>query len=243
MHRNFAFSTGTHALALFTGDTGLKQHPMYREAKAGDPVAALHLVTDLALAWLFDNEHLFAPAAIYVAPHAKEASGDNAIPQTLAAVCATVFRGLVDREIVQIDRVYHTGADAMERMASRAHFEGEVVAGAQYVLVDDVTNLGGTLAELNNYIQSQGGAVVKVVVLVNAGRNPALLPDLKDTRLIKERFGYDFVKIFGIEPDALTANEARYLVGFRSIDEIRDRLAKARQEIDRRLRAKGISRS
>jgi hypothetical protein len=170
MHRNLAFSIGTHALALFTEDAGLKQHPMYREAKAGDPVAALHLVTDLALAWLFDNEHLFAPAAIYVAPHAKEASGDNAIPQTLAAVCANV-------------------------------------------------------------------------VLVNAGRNPALLPDLKDTRLIKERFGYDFVKIFGIEPDALTANEARYLVGFRSIDEIRDRLAKARQEIDRRLRTKGISRS
>jgi hypothetical protein len=171
MQHNCAFSTGTNALALFSDDAGLKQHPMYREAKAGDPVAALHLVTDLAVAWLFDNEHLFALGAIYVAPPAKEASGDNAIAQTLAAVCA------------------------------------------------------------------------HVMVWLNAGRNPALLPDLKDTRLIKERFGYDFLKIFGIEPDALTANEAHYLVGFRSIDEIRDRFAKARQEIDRRLRAKGISRS
>jgi hypothetical protein len=41
---------------------------------------------------------------------------------------------------------------------------------------------------------------------------------------------------------ALTANEATYLIGFRSTDEIRNRLAKARQETDRRLRSKGIPR-
>ena len=104
-------------------------------------------------------------------------------------------------------------------------------------------NLGGTLAELNDYILSRGGQVVDVVALVNAGRNPDLLPVRKDVRLIKERFKDEFTEIFGIRPEALTANEARYLVGFRSLDEIRDCLSKARQEIDRRLRSKGISRS
>jgi hypothetical protein len=85
--------------------------------------------------------------------------------------------------------------------------------------------------------------VAGVLVLVNAGRNPALIPERKDVRLIKERFQDEFTEIFGINPDALTANEARYLVGFRSIDAIRDRLAAAKQEIDLRLRSKGLSRS
>jgi len=243
MLRRLGFPVGTCALALFDRDSGIKMHPSYKAAKSGDVEAALALVTDLAGDWLFLHEKRFKPGAVFVAPHAKEASGDNAIPQTLSTVCATVFSGTVDEEIVQTDRVYHTGADAMERMASRATFEGVVKPEAEYVLVDDVTNLGGTLAELANYIQCHGGFIVGVIVLVNAGRNAALIPERKDVRLIKERFQNEFTEIFGIYPDALTANEARYLVGFRSVDAIRDRLAAARQEIDHRLRSKGLSRS
>ncbi len=241
--RVHGFDEHVNVLSLFSTDQALKTHPRYTLAKAGDPQAALELVMDLAVAWLFDQDAHVAPGAVYVAPHAKEASGDNAIPQTLAALCALVFQGAVDRDIVQTDRVYHTGANAMERMASRATFEGVVHAGQRYVLVDDVTNLGGTLAELNNFVLAHGGVVQAVIVLANAGRNPRLQPSHKDVRLIQERFQNDFIEIFGIEPQALTANEARYLVGFRSVDEIRDCLAKARQENDRRLRAKGISRS
>ena len=125
----------------------------------------------------------------------------------------------------------------------RAEFDGRVVAGARYVLVDDVTNLGGTLAELCNFVAAHGGVIEDVLVLVNAGRNPALVPGRKFIRLIKERFDDEFTKVFGIEPEALTANEAEYLVGFRSIDAIRNRLAAAEQEIDRRLRSKGIARA
>jgi hypothetical protein len=161
----------------------------------------------------------------------------------LAAVAAMIFRGTVDREIVQTDRVFHTGADAMERLASRATFEGQVIPGVCYVLVDDVTSLGGTLAELSHFIQSHGGQVKDVLVLVNAGRSKALVPLPKQVRLIEERFQDECLQIFGIAPRALTANEAGYLVDFRSADAIRNRLSKARQEIDRRLRSKGISRS
>jgi orotate phosphoribosyltransferase len=57
----------------------------------------------------------------------------------------------------------------MERLALRPEFEGDVHTGKRYVLVDDVTSLGGTLAELGNYIQSNGGIVAGIFVLVNAG--------------------------------------------------------------------------
>lgn len=243
MRRKFGFEADIRVIALYESDASIKSHALYNRAKSGDPRAALNLVSDLALGWLFENESVFPAGSIYVSPHAREASGDNAIPQTLATICAAIFGGLVDREIVQTDKVYHTGADPMERMATRAQFDGEVSHGARYILVDDVTTMGGTLAELSNYIRVQGGLVSGVIVLVNAGRKAELAPDLNDVRIIRNRFENEFVEIFGIEPEALTANEARYLVGFRSLDELRGRLAKAEQEIDRRLRSKGISRS
>jgi hypothetical protein len=62
-------------------------------------------------------------------------------------------------------------------------------------------------------------------------------------RSFKEQFDDEFTEIFGIEPNALTANEAQYLAGFRSADALRNRRAAAEQEIDRRLRSKGIART
>lgn len=243
MQRSLGFPAYIKPLFLFESDAALKASGAYRDAKAGDQAAAMALIIEQAVAWLYRHRERFEPGLIYVAPHAREASGDNAIPQTLASVCAVMYSGLVDNEIVQSDRVFHTGADPMERMAARAQFEGQVVPAARYVLIDDVTSLGGTLAELSNFIQIFGGVVHDVVVLVNAGRDKALVPKKKFVQLIKERFDDEFTEIFGIEPGTLTANEAQYLVGFTSTDSIRNRLAAARQEIDRRLRSKGIART
>jgi hypothetical protein len=175
-----------------------------------------------------------------VAPFAREASGDNAIPQVLAEVCAVVFGATADQTIIQVTKVYHTGADAMERLALRPEFDGVVKPGKRYVLVDDVTSLGGTLAELGHYIQLKGGIVAGIFVLVNAGRLKSFLPDRQTLKLLEQRYANELIEIFGIKASALTANEARYLVGFRSADEIRNRLVKAKQEIDIRLRSKGI---
>ena len=243
MRRTFGLPISAQVLSLFPRDQELKAHPRYQAAKQGDEAAALDVVVDLAVSWLFADGEQFGADCTFVAPHAKEAGGDNAIPQTLAAVCAAVLKGRVDSAIVQTDRVFHTGADPMERMVTRASFEGSVQKGARYVLVDDVTSLGGTLAELSNFIQFHGGLVQGVLVLVNAGRNPSLVARSKDVRLIEQRFSHEFVQIFDIEPAALTANEAGYLVGFKTVDEIRNRCLKAEQEIDRRLRSKGIARS
>jgi orotate phosphoribosyltransferase len=130
----------------------------------------------------------------------------------------------------------------MERMCLCPEFDGHVVSGANYILVDDVTSMGGTLAALANYLQCAGAKVVGVIVLVNAGRVKSFHPTLKVLRELKKRYPYEIEEIFGIVPDALTANEATYLIGFKSVDEIRNRLATARKETDLRLRSKGIER-
>jgi hypothetical protein len=227
---------------LFDNDAVLKAHPRYKDAKAGGKEAAVELVSDLALDFLIKIKDKLPANAIYVAPHAREATGDNAIPQVLAAACAMVAQGVTEYDIVQVTRVFHTGADPMERMSLKPEFEGSVTQGAHYVLVDDVTNMGGTLAELANYILGLGGIVAAVVVLVNAGRVKQFQPTRLVIRKLEKRYENEIEEIFGIIPGALTANEANYLIGFKSADEIRNRLAKARKETDLRLRSKGIER-
>ncbi|WP_427311534.1 phosphoribosyltransferase [Cupriavidus sp. H39] len=226
---------------LYRSDRDIKSHPSYQAAKAGDGKAAIQLISDLAPSLVSDLQiRGFPSSCIFVAPHAREATGDNAIPHMLAVYLHSAFGGVIDKSIVQLTRVFHTGADPMERMISRAEFTGYVEPGGHYVLVDDVTTMGGTLAELANYIQAHRAEVVGAIVLVNASRSGRLVAPSKTILELERRYGNEIRKIFGIATDALTADEARYLIGFRSTDEIRGRLAKAREETAHRLGSKGI---
>ena len=241
--RELGFPTGFHdPFWLFDDDLALKSHTGYRRAKSGDEKVAAALVSDLGIDFIVRIKDKLPSDAIFVAPHAYEASGDNAIPQVFAAACAMIAQGDIDTDIVQVTRVFHTGADPMERMSLRAEFEGTVTPGSRYVLVDDVINMGVTLAELANHVRGRGGIVLAVVALVNAGRIKRLQPARKTIRELERRHGNGIAEIFGIVPGALTANEANYLIGFRSTDEIRNRLAKAKKETYLRLRSKGIER-
>jgi hypothetical protein len=111
---------------------------------------------------------------------------------------------------------------------------------AAFILLTDVTNMGGTLAELANHIQRQGGTVAAIIVLVNAGRLKHLAPDKTIIGKLERIYPDEITKLFHIHPRALTANEAQYLIGFKTADEIRNRRTKATEEIHRRLRSKGI---
>jgi hypothetical protein len=145
-----------------------------------------------------------------------------------------------DINIVQRNKVYHTGADAMQRLIAPSEFTGTVEIGAQYVLVDDVSTMGGTLADLANYVLMNGGQVVGSVVLVNAARSGKVIPAPKTVELLERRFGDEIRATFGIEPTALTREEAQCLIGFRTADELRNRAAAAKQARIERLRSKGI---
>lgn len=179
MDRIYSFPASAKHFHLYRHDSELKKHPAYRAAKQGDNESAFELVWDLASHFLINLKGEFNEDTVYVSPFAKEASGDNAIPPLLASACASFMGGQAENDIVQLERVFHTGADPMERMSLRPSFEGEVVSGQTYVLVDDVTNLGGTLAELANYILINGGRVEGTIVLCNAGRSHDFVPSKK----------------------------------------------------------------
>src|SRR6185437_4489758 len=67
-----------------------------------------------------------------------------------------------------------------------------------------------------------------------------MVPERRLIAQLERRHGDVIREIFEIEPAALTADEAQYLIGFRTADELRNRSSKARQETALRLHAKGV---
>ena len=126
---------GIEAFWIYESDIALKAHAAYKLAKAGDSKSALSLILDLALTELFKLSSQLSKDSIFVAPFAREASGDNAIPQVLSEVLAVLCGAAADNEIVQVTKVFHTGADPMERLALRPVFDGPVQAGKKIFLL------------------------------------------------------------------------------------------------------------
>lgn len=214
----------------------LQSHPGYQAAKGGDTAAAGRLVRDLMDRNAIEEaRRQFGPDTVFVPAAAEEASGRNKIPTALAEFLAAATGGTTDLGIVQSNRAFHTGADPMERMIARARFDGEVTPGARYVVVDDVSVLGSTLADLSSHIQAGGGEVVGAALLVNRSRSGILTPKKLQLREVTRRFGDAITELFDAAPEALTADEAAYLLNFRDASALRDRVASARERRGRRL--------
>jgi hypothetical protein len=228
-------------ISSYTVDAPLKAHPSYTAAKAGDSEAAARLVAALVKADQIEAARTrFGRDARYVPVIAEEATGQNAIPEALAHYYARQVGAEVEDRIVQASRAFHTGARPLDRMLARPIFEGPVEPGRAYVLVDDVSVMGGTMAELAHHIQSKGGRVAGVVTLANASRSGHYGASTAHVRKIEARYGDEIRKQLGVEPAALTADEARYILGFRDADALRAGIAKAKGEREQRLLRKGV---
>lgn len=221
--------SASRPVASFRNTTKLKAHPDYAAAKAGDIEAGARLVEAVVSpVSIAEAKSRFAPGAIFAYPNAVEASGRNKIPAALADLYADETGGTASAGIVQANRVFHTGAGAMERLVRRPVFDGPIQPGGRYVLVDDVSTMGGTLAEMAAYIRRGGGEVEGVVLLVNATRFDVLLPKPEVIAGLKEKFGDIIRQELGVNPSALTAPEAGYLSRFRDADTLRNSIAAAR---------------
>ena len=162
----------------------------------------------------------------------------------MAKVLARRLNLEVESNIVQSERVGRTGTDANHRLAFNPSFEGEVKTGQAYLIIDDTLLMGGTIASLRGYIENRGGRVVGASVMdaqegaIDIAVKPKMLAAIENkhgpsmNQFWQENFSY------GI--DKLTQSEAGHLRRATSVDEIRDRLTKARHEGSERLGRQGI---
>ncbi len=216
---------------LHAEESRVKKHPHYQKAKAGDADAAFALVkvttSDQAVAEL--KELIHARQAILVSAHAFEKDGVNAIPEAFADELGRRLDIPTDGNVVQINVVGHTGANGFARMARQAIFDGAIIKGANYVLVDDFIGQGGTLANMKGFIETAGGIVIGATVLTGKPYSAILTPTQEQLAELRAKHGKDFEdwwrNKFSHGFDCLTQSEARYLARTEDVNTIRNRLA------------------
>jgi len=208
-------------------------HPDFKKAKSGDLEAADRFVRAATkpglMVWAKANiksDDVIMPIL------AEEASGRNKIPLAFANYLSEETGADYTADIVQSVRAMHTGKGAMYRMLQRPAFDGPVVAGKRYWIVDDHFTMGGTIIEAANHIVQNGGEVAGIATISKSNTAPPNLTiDTAQAEEVRSRYGNTILQEFNIDPAALTASEGRYLLTFVSDESLRKRLAKVRDEI------------
>lgn len=215
---------------IHASETAVKKHPRYKDAKSGDSEAAIELVQTTindkqveALKILLGGR-----TPLLVSAHAYEADGVNAIPEAFADELAGRLDLLVDSGVVQTNVVAHTGSDGYGRLARQPVFEGDVISGMDYVLVDDFVGMGGTLANFRGYIKAQGGIVLAAVALTGKPYSAKLTLDASQLQELRKKHGTEleawWQETFSHTFDCLTQSEARYLARSPDAYTIRNRV-------------------
>jgi orotate phosphoribosyltransferase-like protein len=212
-----------------------KKHPLYYEAKAGNAEAALEVVSPLINAEKLDQIATLIgdERPVVIAVHAEESVSYNEIPQAYAEVLSRYFYLETDTHIVQAIKVSRNETNGFYRLANQPYFDGRVVRGSKYIIVDDTLTQGGTLANLRGHIEHQGGRVLFASTLTGKQYSAklALTPQaLLETRQLYATLEPWWIKYFGYGFDRLTESEARYIIkNGQAIDTLRNRIIESRQ--------------
>lgn len=225
-------------VAILAEISDVKGHPDYAAAKSGDADAATALVRS-ALGDLSVVRGLIGGRyPTLLAVHAVEGAGVNAIPEALAEALSERLGLPVEGTVVQTNVVGHTGASGFARLVRQADFDGDIRAGADYLLVDDFIGQGGTLANLRGFVVAGGGNVIGAVVLTGKPHSSRVALSDEQLESLRRKHGPDleawWKARFGHPFDCLTESEARYLYRTATADAVRDRLAAEEQAGDRR---------
>lgn len=224
------------SIILATTESAVKRHAEYEAAKTGDVPSAKRLAAQLMADSTLQTIRAVCsgqrPALVPV--HALEDLGYNRIPGAFAELLAERLNLEVETGIIQANVVNHTGASGWQRMVRPAVFEGPVVEGREYFLVDDFVGQGGTLANLRGYLMRGGGRVLGATTLTGRADSARLAAQPDTVIALRAKHGEELENwwhgVFGYRFDCLTESEARYLVRVENADTIRARLIEAGSE-------------
>jgi hypothetical protein len=162
----------------------------------------------------------------------------NALPVALAAVLAKHLGAQLWLEACQINKVNHTGANALDRLRNQPVFGGPVPTG-RCLICDDVVTFGASLANLRGFLVSTGAEVVAATAIGAAYGSTKLAPDRTLIGKLRDRYDREIetqTASLGFGCECLTAREAYFLAGLRTAERLRDCLA---QEIGAADRTRG----
>jgi hypothetical protein len=208
----------------------LPDHPGYWPAKRKrDAKAAVSLCEDLVteenLEILYDLTYGLEP--IVAAPALTLHETQNALARAFAGWLSAKMNWQLDRNLYQaktINRDFNT--NGWFRIVNEPDFYGQVEAGRPYILADDVCAMGGTLASLRGYIETNGGKVLGMTVLASGSGKNVQISLVGDTfaRLTTAWAGKlvaAYPTEIGHELESITEPEGQFLLRCPSYDRFR----------------------
>lgn len=228
-------------VSIHTTIAKMKDSRYYEKAKKGDLFSAIKLVDENvkpAKTLELSKKH---PSAILISVDAQESGGINMIPHAFAMKISELTGLEVSDNVQQINKVEHTGADAINRLFSSPFFSGEIKKGREYILVDDVVTSGSSFNSLKRFIESKGGKVVDATTLATTshpqlGYGGNLAAKSESLKKIYNKFGKDEINSvllrYGIaeSSEQLTNSQANYLANFGSLESLKHRFDSAEKE-------------
>jgi orotate phosphoribosyltransferase len=212
----------------------LKCLPAYYAAKRGDHKAASQIARALV-----KTENI--PAVDFVVPVIQVDCGRyNAIPVAVGAVLAKRMGARLWLDVCQINKVDHTDAGAEGRLQNQPIFGGLPPRG-KCLICDDVVTYGATLANLRGFLISTGAEVLAATAIGAAYGSTKLAPELSLIVKLRRLYGDELercTETLGFGSDCLTAREAHFFAGMRTVERIRDCLA---QRVGSTNRSRSIS--
>jgi hypothetical protein len=217
---------------------------LYEAAKkGGDTDAALAVIDSVVDFDMLDRIVEFSPSVtarkpVLVAPTSAEASGTNALPLAYALWLGQELGYDVCSTLYQYRGVKRDFCGAWHRLAFPTRLHGHIEEGADFILVDDVCTLGGTLSEIAGFIVECGGRVIGSTCLASSdGGHVQLALSRKTEYALKEQFGDELSALwteeFGYDTRCLTEPEASFLLrNGRNVGHIRDAIHRARSAGD-----------
>ena len=160
-----------------------------------------------------------------VAPSVSPGNENNALATGYAAFIARTLQIEHCLTVRQVKTAKRDKSDAWQRLANPCSYTGGVPQ-QDFILVDDVYTLGGTLADLRSFIESQGGRVIAMsTIAANSGTNAPVAIQPATKRALVRTFGETLDEFwfeeFGYDSSCFTEREARHLLIAGPLDHIR----------------------
>ncbi len=197
----------------------LKSLPDYYAAKWGDHHAASRIAHALV------REVKTNVAVDYVVPVIQVDRGRyNALPVAFGAVMAKHIGARLWLEVYQINKADHTDAGAQNRLQNQPIFGGNPPDG-KCLICDDVVTYGATLANLRGFLVASGAQVLAATAMGAAYGSTKLAPKRSLIVKLERRYGQELERCtntLGFRSECLTAREAYFLAGMRTVERIRD---------------------
>lgn len=222
---------GSEAVVIATTNISSvqKDNQFYQGAKDGSREDAIKLVGSV-----FTEEYLaeiassFTDGVVFIPVYAEEKVSVNRIPSAMTAFLAEFFEQKTHYGVIQSNKVGHTKSSGYHRISNPALFEGVINPGENYYIVDDFVGMGGTLASMKGFIESNGGNVVGFTTMLGQERSAILAVSQDTFDDLRRKHGQElehwWIETFGYGLDRLSESEARYLLRSDSFDKIRAEL-------------------